>query len=251
MKRGAASDAIGALASLGDGVRRALYDYVAARGAPVGRDEAASALSITRPLAAYHLDRLVRAGLLDVHYERPAGRAGPGAGRPAKMYRRSPVPVEVSLPPRHYALAARLFADAIAEAGSGDARQALARSAAAAGRALADDLADDLAEADADGTGARLLDVLAAGGYEPYWDGNVLWLRNCPFHDLAAAHRDLVCGMNLALLQPLAEATSALRLVAVLDPRAGQCCVALVRRGDVPDAPNTDRAGEGEGPRLA
>src|SRR5215203_1097157 len=47
------------LAGLGDPIRRALYRYVADRGVPVSRDEAAKAAGISRPLAAYHLDKLV------------------------------------------------------------------------------------------------------------------------------------------------------------------------------------------------
>ncbi|MGR7002025.1 helix-turn-helix domain-containing protein [Yinghuangia aomiensis] len=82
----AALDALGALA---DPVRRALYRYVAAASGPVGRAEAAEAVGVGRTLAAHHLDRLVDAGFLDAEFARPAGRGGPGAGRPAKVYRRA------------------------------------------------------------------------------------------------------------------------------------------------------------------
>src|ERR671934_113072 len=44
------------LAGLGDPIRRALYRYVAERGVPVSRDDAAQAAGISRPLAAYHRD---------------------------------------------------------------------------------------------------------------------------------------------------------------------------------------------------
>ena len=64
---------------------------------PVSRDDVAGALGLARATAAFHLDRLVADGLLDIHFERRSGRTGPGAGRPAKLYRRSDVPVEVSL----------------------------------------------------------------------------------------------------------------------------------------------------------
>ena len=101
------------VASLGEPVRRALYRYVAGRGVPVGRDEAAAGTGISRPLAAYHLDKLVEEGLLDARFERPPGRTGPGAGRPAKHYLRSARQVEINLPARDYELAARLLAQAI------------------------------------------------------------------------------------------------------------------------------------------
>ena len=80
---------VGALSALGDPTRRSAYDYVAAQGRPVGRDEVATALGIGRTLAAYHLDRLAKEGLLSVAYARRSGRTGPGAGRPAKLYERS------------------------------------------------------------------------------------------------------------------------------------------------------------------
>src|SRR5580704_18357452 len=101
---------IAVLGSLDDPVRHRLYQFVAARGAPVGRDEAAAAAGIGRPLAAYHLDKLVELGLLTATYQRPADRTGPGAGRPAKLYARSGREFAVTVPPREYELAARLLA---------------------------------------------------------------------------------------------------------------------------------------------
>ncbi len=94
-------------------MRARLYRIVAASDAPVGRDEAAAAAGIGRPLAAYHLDKLVELGLLAASYQRPEGRGGPGAGRPAKVYTRSDREFAVSVPPREYELAARLLAVAV------------------------------------------------------------------------------------------------------------------------------------------
>jgi hypothetical protein len=84
---------------------------------PAGRgtspDEAARAARISRSLAGFHLDRLVEQGLLETSFRRLSGRTGPGAGRPAKLYRRSSRQVEVSLPHREYELAARILATAV------------------------------------------------------------------------------------------------------------------------------------------
>src|SRR4051794_14547108 len=80
---------VAAVAALAEPTRRRLYEYVVRRPHPVSRDDVAGALGVPRPTAAFHLDRLVSDGLLDVHYERRTGRTGPGAGRPAKLYRRS------------------------------------------------------------------------------------------------------------------------------------------------------------------
>src|SRR5712672_205101 len=114
-----------ALSGLGDAIRRSLYDFVAGRAEPVGRDEAAAAVGIGRPLAAYHLDKLVTLGLLSASYQRPAGRSGPGAGRPAKVYARSGSEFSVTVPPRDYELAARLLAAAVEADRGGSSRAAL------------------------------------------------------------------------------------------------------------------------------
>src|SRR3954471_17139529 len=107
---------VAGIAALGEPVRRTLYGFVAAQPGPVNRDEAAAGAGVARHVAKFHLDKLVDDGLLEVEYRRPPGRRGPGAGRPAKFYRRSAREVAVSLPERHYELAGRLFARAIIEA---------------------------------------------------------------------------------------------------------------------------------------
>src|SRR6476660_6398579 len=95
-------DPVSAIATLDEPNRRRLYDYVASRHEGVGRDEAAAASGMSRELASFHLDRLVEAGLLTTEFRRLNGRSGPGAGRPAKLYRRSPGDVLASFPTRRY-----------------------------------------------------------------------------------------------------------------------------------------------------
>src|ERR1700722_15312360 len=104
---------LASVSSLEDPVRRRLYDVVSSRPEPVGRDEAAAAAGIGRPLAAYHLDKLVELGLLTASYQRPPGRGGPGAGRPAKPPARPGPDFPVTVPPPDYELAARLLAAAV------------------------------------------------------------------------------------------------------------------------------------------
>jgi predicted ArsR family transcriptional regulator len=58
-------------------------------------------------------------------------------------------------------------------------------------------------------------------------------LRNCPFHQLAARHRVIVCGMNLALIEGLVAGLRADGMRPELDPRPGQCCV-VIRAGQPP-----------------
>lgn len=225
-------DDLTSLGSLGDPTRRALYDFVTRQAEPAGRDEAAAAAGVGRTLAAYHLDRMVEDGLLEVSFARRTGRSGPGAGRPAKLYRRASRDFTVSLPPRDYELAARIFADAVDSEPTGRAKAALQESAQAFGGEIA-------AEVERRAIGHRqaqrtvlLEQVLAERGYEPFRDEEgVIRLRNCPFDCLADAHRQTVCGMNLALLEQAATSPRG-TLKAVLDPRPGLCCVALASTSD-------------------
>lgn len=200
---------------LGDPVRRGLYRHVAGSPGEVGREAAAEAAGISRSLAAFHLDKLVEAGLLEVCFRRLSGRSGPGAGRPAKLYRRAEGEHAVSVPSRSYGTAGRLLAEVVEQAGLDGALQAAAR---AAGEA----------EGGASGGGSDPEEVLRSCGYEPFWDDGTLRLHNCPFHALAAQFPALVCGMNLAGIEGLlAGLPEGREWRAAMDPIPQGCCVAL------------------------
>jgi predicted ArsR family transcriptional regulator len=220
------------LAGLGDPLRRALYRHVADRGVPVSREDAARAVGISRPLAAYHLDKLIDDGLLAARYQRRSGRRGPGAGRPAKHYVRADRQIELSLPARDYATLAELLADAVETDPSGTAQAALNHAAGALGAELGTEAAKHTEpESNPDQVLAALRQALADRGYEPFDDPDgAIRLRNCPFDRIAAHHRQLVCGANLAMLQGLTDHLGGDPPVrAVLDPQPGRCCVALTR----------------------
>jgi predicted ArsR family transcriptional regulator len=222
-------DPVEALATLAEPTRRRLYDWVVAQKEPVGRDEAAHTLGLGRPLVAHHLDRLVDAGLLTPEYRRLSGRTGPGAGRPAKLYRRAAADVEVSLPRRQYELAARMLAKG-AEAASEPVPPAGVRDAATRhGRTLGVEARRRAGRRPTRPAIRRsLAAVLAENGYEPAEqpDGAIR-LGNCPFDALVADHRDLVCGMNLAIADGLIDELDPDGLAARLDPKPGWCCVAI------------------------
>lgn len=217
-------EALRRLGSLDDPTRRALYDHVARQPGPVTRDDASAALGLERATAAYHLDKLVEQGLLVASFARPAGRGGPGAGRPAKRYERTTQELSVSLPPRAYRLAAEILARAADRDPSGAVREALTGAAARMG----EELVAEVADVDAD-----VEDFLDAQGFEPYRDGEHLRLRNCPFHQLAREHTELVCGMNLAMLGAAVARLDG-SVTARLDPAEDRCCVRL--------SPSTARA---------
>jgi predicted ArsR family transcriptional regulator len=222
----ASSSGLAAVSSLDDPVRARLYDIVSASSAAMGRDEAAAAAGIGRPLAAYHLDKLVELGLLSATYQRPADRTGPGAGRPAKLYARSGREFAVMVPPREYQLAARLLAVAVQSDASGRSSAALRAAARQYGASLASPGQATMAA----GAASRPVETaLRQHGFEPWRaaDG-ALRLRNCPFHQLAAQHTEMVCGMNLALIDGLIEGFGASDLRPELDPRPGRCCVVII-----------------------
>jgi predicted ArsR family transcriptional regulator len=218
--------AVAGIGSLADPVRRQLYRYVCAQPEPVSRDQAAEAVGVARHQAKFHLDRLEAEGLLESDYVRLTGRSGPGAGRPAKRYRRGGGELSVTLPPREYDLAGQIMAEAISEhtATATPMAGALASAAAAHGRAIA---ADHGALDAATGVLDRCLDLLVQHGYEPRQVGRTVLLTNCPFHRLARSHTQLVCQMNHALLDALAQSLAPDLLEVRLDPGEGRCCVTL------------------------
>jgi predicted ArsR family transcriptional regulator len=219
------------LASLSEPTRRLLYQFVATAAAPVSRDQAASGAGVPRHVAKFHLDKLTDDGLLDVNYRRPEGRSGPGAGRPTKLYRRAQKDLSISLPPRHYELAAELMARAISATRTTGTpiRETLRLAARAEGRRLIEN---------APKTGGRgrtavvntICSVLTETGYEPCRESGEparIVLANCPFRRLAEDHTELVCELNLDLISGLVDSRPAARLTAHLDPAPGRCCVTL------------------------
>lgn len=211
------------LSALTDPVRRALYFYVAARPGEVSRDQAARGVHVSRALAAFHLDKLVRHGLLETSYRRLGKRRGPGAGRPAKLYRRSGLQLQFSVPAREYELAARLFADVIAAA-----PRSIATRVRATARSVGTSLGREARRTGRKGSPLRIEDVLGELGYEPFHapDGQIR-LRNCPFDALAREHRALVCDANVHLMRGLVAGLGLRGIKARQELKPGQCCVAL------------------------
>jgi predicted ArsR family transcriptional regulator len=218
------------IAALGEPIRRALYQYVVAQGRPIGREGAAAGVGVAHHVAKFHLDRLVADGLLEFEYARPPGRSGPGAGRPAKLYRRSTRDISVSLPDRRYELAGRVMAEAITTAVQ-DARpiaESLREAASTTGRNLGVEASRSIPHPE--NSIEAVSEVLACNGYEPRASQNDVVLANCPFHSLAETYTQLVCGMNLALIGGVLDGLGSVDLCARLDPGPGRCCVAITKK---------------------
>ncbi len=226
MERERVGDQVDVVAALQHPVSRRAYDLVVERGW-VSRDDAAEALGVGRPVAAFHLDKMIAAGLLEARYERTSGRTGPGAGRPAKLYGCSAREVVVSFPPRRYDLAGSLLADALARTADGEtaADEALSCSAREAGVRLGQDAAANRGRS---GRRTALLRVLADNGYLPRERGRDIVLANCPFHSLVQQHPEMVCRMNLDLLDGVVDGLGCSGTFdARLEPAEGTCCVRL------------------------
>lgn len=204
-----------AVTVLVDQVRRALFDFVRSQDHPVTRDEAAEAQHISRNLAAFHLDKLVDAGLLQARYEAPTDQPR-GRGRTPKVYEPAPGCISLTIPERRYDLIGEILAQAVAEDPT-DARSAALRLAAQRGVAIGREV----------GGSGPVAPVLAELGFEPADDEELIRLRNCPFHELAVQQTELVCGLNQAFITGLLDGLGRTDLKAKLAPTPGACCVQI------------------------
>ena len=220
------------IAALAEPIRRELYEYVVAQQDAVGREEAAAGVGVAVHTAKFHLERLVQDGLLDVEFRRLTGRSGPGAGRPAKLYRRSDTQWSVSLPARRYDLVGHILASGVERAATDGlgVEAALDDSALAEGRRVGDAAVSEQPAGGDDDDWARLAETLADQGYEPRVEDDEVLLANCPFDALARAHTQLVCRLNRSFVQGVADGLGCEGVEARLEPEPGLCCVKTRRR---------------------
>lgn len=220
---------IRAVALLDDELRRAMYTFIRQARRPVTRDDVAQTAGISRKLAAFHLDKLVDAGLLRASYGRAGARRK--VGRTPKVYEPSDQVIQVSIPQRRHDVLADILLDAVLTERDGEtARDATLR--------VAEDHGELLGAAERGRTRPGRLgaeraltvasQVLERYGYEPVREQpDCVRLRNCPFHPLAAREPAAVCGMNRAFIGGLLTGLQARNVEAVLEPHAGECCVEL------------------------
>jgi predicted ArsR family transcriptional regulator len=229
---------------LSEPTRRLIYDTVRRASAPLRRDDVAARTGVNRRLASFHLDRLADGGLLTVGFARPAGRAGPGAGRPAKHYSATPPDVTVTIPPRRYDLAARLLAEAIDTTTPGeDARSHAFEIARRQGRRIGE-LRAPAGPVDKERAVAVTVAALADLGYDPHCDGSddVVRLRNCPFDAVVDVAPRLVCDVNVRLVGGLLDGLGADQLTARLVGPCDGCCVAVETAGATAGGSAADQA---------
>jgi predicted ArsR family transcriptional regulator len=223
--------AIKAVAALDDDLRRGMYRFIRAERRPVSRDEAAAAVGISRKLAAFHLDKLVDAGVLRAHFGSATGIRR--VGRAPKLYEPVEADLRISIPPRRHDLLADILLAAVLVADGAPASAAL-EAAAGRGRELGG------AERRSTRPGRlgpeRALTLVSAlltrHGFEPVRRApGCVRLHSCPFHPLADRAPELVCGINQAFVSGVIDGLDPRpSILAVLDPRDGECCVELRAR---------------------
>jgi predicted ArsR family transcriptional regulator len=202
-------------------------------------------VGISRKLAAFHLDKLVEAGVLRAHYEALSGTRK--VGRVPKVYEPSGLEIRVNIPQRQHDLLAGILLDAVLADGTEPARTAALRIARDQGRTLG------LLEREQRRPGRLSIEraltvaarILTGHGFTSIRDAPTqIRLHDCPFYPLSAKAPGFVCELNRTFCAGLLAGLAASSVEAVLEPRAESCCVTLrqVEPRRAEDAP-TDNAG--------
>lgn len=176
-----------------------------ARNRPLSAREIADELGLHINTVRFHLDTLLRHGVLR-REEREAHRDASGRGRPATRYVLAPGMDTGG--PRNYKLLAEMLLSHLAvdsdPVGSARAVGASWGSYLVLPPAPAQQLSSEDAV-------SRVTRMLADIGFEPEArpapddDGVEVHLHHCPFLELTAVHRDVICSMHLGLTQGALE----------------------------------------------
>jgi len=216
--------------TLGDATRRGIYVTVRESIEPVTASQIAELFGIHANVARHHLDRLVADGYLQVTRRRPAGRTGPGAGRPAKHYEPTRKNVSVQFPARRYDLLAELLLRVIERI----APESAADVAVEIGKEYGRELAADIGFPEESGYDAAAIAVaraLMGVGFEVEArpGDHELVTRFCPFGESAKNHPKIVCQLDQGLVSGLLEGTDHIP-VAIVNPHdtdEGDCVTRL------------------------
>jgi predicted ArsR family transcriptional regulator len=231
--RGLEPDAtIKAVSALNDESRRRMFEFCRRAGRAISRDEAAAEVGISRKLAAFHLEKLVEAGLLRAHYEQ-AGRLRK-VGRAPKLYEPVESDLRVSIPPRQPDLLAEILLDGVLSHDRSDDAASPLESARRAAFRRGERVGEQERSRSRPGrlSAERALTLseatLSRAGFEPERPhAGCIRLHSCPFHPLAQAQPAAVCGINHAFLTGMLSGLRATTVHAVLDPEGGECCVEI------------------------
>lgn len=92
--------------------------------------------------------------------------------------------------------------------------------------------------------------VLEGYGFEPARHDDDVWLRNCPFDAVTTMHPEVVCGMNLAVVDGLISGLRTKAIQARLAPGPERCCVVITRAEMTDDAEPKARWPRGPSGRI-
>lgn len=217
--------------------RAHVLDLLRAAGGPAGVQDLAEQAGLHPNTARFHLEGLAGAGLA---VRAPAPRATPG--RPSMLY--SAAPAAGPAGERRYRLLAEMLATMI----SGllpEPAAAAAGSGQEWGRYLAGQPAPGQ-RADASTAIARLTAILREAGFAPgrgtpghgapgsgaagsgaAGSTEQIWLRRCPFQEIARQYPDVVCALHLGLMQGALQQLRAPVTASRLEPFAAPgLCIA-------------------------
>jgi len=212
-----------------------MFSFIRRARRAVTREEAAESIGISRKLAAFHLDKMVDAGLLRARYESAGDE--PKVGRRPKVYEPIDTAISVSIPGRRYDLLADLLLEAVVServeegTNAGDAAVLTAgRRGLELGKRRREQLRPGRLGSE---RGLTICEsMLEEHGYEPARESlGQIRLRNCPFHPLADKAPGLVCGMNQSFLAGYLRGLQISGVDAVPAPSPGECCVRLTTAG--------------------
>jgi len=227
-RRSGADATIQAVSVLSDDTRRRMFAFCRRAGKAISRDEAAAEVGISRKLAAFHLERLVDAGLLRAHYDRAGGIRR--VGRAPKMYEPAATDLQVSIPPRRPDLLAEILLDGVLNQDDVSPLESARRAAFRHGKRVGEEERDRTRPGRLSAERALTMSeaTLASVGFEPVRPRpGCVRLQSCPFHPLAQSQPEAVCGINHAFVSGVVSGLQATAINAVLDPESGECCVEL------------------------
>ena len=195
--------------SLGDPTRRAIYIAVRESSEPLTTSKVAKLFGVHPNVARHHLDRLAADGYLDVSQRRPAGKNGPGAGRPAKSYEATSKEVSIHFAPRRFEMLVEMLIRVLDEVAPKD----VAAVAEKVGRSYASELAAEIGTPEDPGYDAAVQAVASAMtglgfSVDPDAEGQRLLTSHCPFGETALSHPEVICSLDRGIVAGLFGALS-------------------------------------------
>ena len=204
-------------ATFGDETRRQIYFYIRTNPGATA-NVLSDVFGIHANVARHHLDRLEEAGFVENEERRSAG-----VGRPAKAYRVTDAPIELTGAIKRDALLVRLLEHAMSLLGPEAAESMALAVGEEYGRELAKNLTGTSAKASAHTALAAVAEALTAHGFSARTEtsdtGDSLVSTTCPFGD-AAVHHPVLCAVDRGLVSGMLEGLGAKSSKVTLSSRA-------------------------------